>query len=265
MLKKLLKYDLKWVFKVVIVFYLLALFFAILTRLFFGMNNSFMMNIVAQICSGTTISMIVSIIINNFMRLWVRFKNNFYGDESYLTHTLPVEKRTLYISKILSSIITLFISTFVILLTLFVAYYSKENMEMVNNLLLSIASSYNFSTMGLVVVLFILLFLEFLNLLQSGYTGIILGHKFNSGKIGFSVLFGFITYIVTQLLVLLIVYILGLFNGNIMNLFLTTNLDVINISVIKTIVLFAILIYLLLFVVVYIVNFKLFKKGVNVD
>ena len=261
MLKKLLKYDLKWVFKVVIVFYLLALFFAVLTRLFFGMNNSFMMNIVAQICSGTTISMIVSIIINNIMRLWVRFKNNFYGDESYLTHTLPVEKKTLYIS----SIITLFTSTFVILLTLFVAYYSKENMEMVNNLLLSIASSYDFSTMGLVVVLFILLFLEFLNLLQSGYTGIILGHKFNSGKIGFSVLFGFITYIVTQLLVLLIVYILGLFNGNIMNLFLTTNLDVINISVIKTIVLFAILIYLLLFVVVYIVNFKLFKKGVNVE
>lgn len=93
MLKKLLKYDLKWVFKVVIVFYLLALFFAVLTRLFFGINNSFMMNIVAQICSGTTISMIVSIIINNIMRLWVRFKNNFYGDESYLTHTLPVEKK----------------------------------------------------------------------------------------------------------------------------------------------------------------------------
>ena len=67
MLKKLLKYDLKWVFKVVIVFYLLALFFAVLTRLFFGINNSFMMNIVAQICSGTTISMIVSIIINNIM------------------------------------------------------------------------------------------------------------------------------------------------------------------------------------------------------
>ena len=89
--------------------------------------------------------------------------------------------------------------------------------------------------------------------------------KFNNGKIGFSVLLGFITYIVTQLLVLLIVYILGLFNGNIMNLFLTANLDVINISVIKTIVLFAILIYLLLFVVVYIVNFKLFKKGVNVE
>ena len=58
------------------------------------MNNSFMMNIVAQICSGTTIGMMVSIIINNIMRLWVRLKNNFYGDESYLPHTLPVEKRT---------------------------------------------------------------------------------------------------------------------------------------------------------------------------
>ena len=50
-----------------------------------------------------------------------------------------------------------------------------------------------------------------------------------------------------------------------MNLLLTTNLDDINNSVIKTIVLFAILIYLLLFVEVYIVNFKLFKKGVNVE
>ena len=126
MLKKLLKYDLESIFKFIVIFYSLSLFFGVLTRIFLNINGSFIMNIIGQISSGATISMMVSILINNLMRLWVRFKNNFYGDESYLTHTLPVEKKTLYLSKILTAIITLFTSILVITLTLFVAYYSKE-------------------------------------------------------------------------------------------------------------------------------------------
>ena len=59
--------------------------------------------------SGTAISMMFSIVINNLMRLWVRFKNNFYGDESYLTHTLPIDKKTLYLSKTFLSVQTFFI------------------------------------------------------------------------------------------------------------------------------------------------------------
>ena len=35
------------------------------------------------------------------MRMWVRFRSNFYGDESYLTHTLPIKREVLYTSKIL--------------------------------------------------------------------------------------------------------------------------------------------------------------------
>ena len=108
MLKKLLKYDLENIYKVLIIFYSLALIFGILTRIFLNIENSFIMNIIGQICSAITISMIFNILINNLMRLWVRFKNNFYGDESYLTHTLPIDKKTLYLSKILASFITLF-------------------------------------------------------------------------------------------------------------------------------------------------------------
>ena len=136
MLKKLLKYDLQNIYKVLIVFYSLSLFFGVLTRIFFGIENSFIMNIIGQICSGTVIAMIFNILINNLMRLWHRFKSNFYGDESYLTHTLPVDKKTLYLSKFLASIITLFSSVVVIGITLFIAYYSKENIEVIKNLLL---------------------------------------------------------------------------------------------------------------------------------
>ena len=48
MLKKLLKYDLKSIFKLLFVFYSLSLFFAILTRLFLNIENSLIMNIIGQ-------------------------------------------------------------------------------------------------------------------------------------------------------------------------------------------------------------------------
>ena len=127
MLKKLLKYDLKNVYKVLVVFYLLLFFFAVLTRLFLYVDNSFIFEIIGKICSGTTIAMFFNIIINNMMRLWVRFKTNFYSDESYLTHTLPVDKKTLYLSKTLTSIITLITSALVICLSAIYFYKGNRN------------------------------------------------------------------------------------------------------------------------------------------
>jgi len=72
--------------------------------------------------------------VNNLLRLWIRFKNTLYDDESYLTHTLPVDRKTIYLSKIVVSMITMFTSILVIVLTLFIAYYSKENMETLKNM-----------------------------------------------------------------------------------------------------------------------------------
>lgn len=263
MLRKLLKYDLENIFKVLIIFYSLSLFFAILTRIFFTIDNSFIINIIGQITSSTAIAMMISILINNLMRLWSRFKNNLYGDESYLTHTLPIEKKTLYLSKVLTSIITLFTSTLVIIFTLFIAYYSKENILTLKNVLLPIASIYNSTIIKILLAFTFVFYIEFANILQSGYTGIIIGHKMNNNKMAYSILFGFITYIITQIIVILIIFIIGLFNQDIMNLFFTN--EVINVDMIKTIIYLAIIIYTVIFVIGYIINLKLFKKGVNVD
>ena len=48
MLGKLLKYDLKWVYKVVIVFYILALFFSIVGRALSCIENSVVFSAVTQ-------------------------------------------------------------------------------------------------------------------------------------------------------------------------------------------------------------------------
>lgn len=95
MLGKILKYDLKWIYKLIMIFYCLALVFSILTRIFFSIENSVLFNVLSNICSGCAIAMMVSSLINTLMRSWVRFVRNIYKDEAYLTHTLPVEKKTI--------------------------------------------------------------------------------------------------------------------------------------------------------------------------
>ncbi len=263
MLKKLLKYDLKDVCKGLIVFYALALIFSVLTRIFFLFDNSTILNIVGHICSGVTISMFFNIIINSIIRCWVRFKKNIYGDESYLTHTLPIKKETQYLSKFLTAVISMFLGFLVILACLFIAYYSKENLEIVKQSLEFMANLYSSTVIGLLLIIFTVVFLEMLFMLIVGYTGLIIGHKFNNNKMLKTFFSGFIIYMVKSGVSLLIMFLLALFNPDIMNLFITNNITDINIM--KTMMYIAIIIYIVYIAVLYVVNVKLFKKGVNVD
>ena len=207
--------------------------------------------------------MLFNILINNLMRLWVRFKSNFYGDESYLTHTLPIDKSTLYLSKALTSIISLFISVVVIGLTIYIAYYSKENIELVKKMLLPLVDIMGSTMMKFLLAVLFVFFLEIVNLLQAGYMGMILGHKMNNLKVGFSVIYGFVCYMATQVFVLVVMFVVALFNRDLMNLFFTNEL--VNMEMIKVIIYLAIFVYTATLIIVYIVNVKLFKKGVNVD
>ena len=73
MLGKLLKYDLKWIYKVVVVFYILSFIFSVIGRGLRLIENSVVFSVVTQIVFGIAISMMVSSLINCLMRLWSRF------------------------------------------------------------------------------------------------------------------------------------------------------------------------------------------------
>ena len=85
----------------------------------------------------------------------------------------------------------------------------------------------------------------------------------NNAKTGFSILYGFVAYMSSQIITLITIFILGMFNENIMNLFLTT--EIVNVEVIKQIIYSTIIIYTLLIIIGYYINAKLFQKGVNID
>jgi len=228
MLNKLLKYDLKYMIKNMAIFYILSIFFAITTRILFNMEQSVIINIIGQISVGCMFAMIVNTLINTMMRSWIRFRDSLYKDESYLTHTLPVTKSELYNSKFIQTLVFFFISFVVILISLFIAYYSKENWLAITNYVKTITTGLNMSTLFFITMAIIIIFLEVFNAIQCGFLGIILGNKMNNGKIGYSVLFGFITYLVAQSLILGLVFVYGLFDSSIMELFkiATISIDV---------------------------------------
>ncbi len=262
MLGKCLKYDLKYVYKLLIVFYLIDIVFACLTRIFFGFDNSSILKILGYIASSTTISFMFSIIINNLIRVWARFVKNIYGDESYLTHTLPINKRTIYTSKFLSSSITMLTSVLVILLCVVIAYYSKENLEVVKNTLQFFATTMNSTTIKVVLTAFFVIFLEFTTVLQAGFTGLLLGHRANNYKMAKSIFYGFLNYIFVVAISVLVIYIIGLFNPNIMALFSSNTLTV---DIVRQALILGICLYIVLISIYYYINIKIFRMGVNVD
>lgn len=263
MLRKLLKYDLRYAYRPLIIFYSLSLFFGLITRIFLSIENSFIIYIIGKICNGVTISMIFNILINNIMGMWARFRRNLYGDESYLVHTLPVERNTIYAAKSLAGLITLFTSFLVMVLTLILAYYSKDNMALLKSFLSTLASGVGSSAFSFTAIIIAVFFVEILNAIGCGFTGIILGHRMNTGKIGFSVIFGFIAYCLTQTLCLAAFFVAALFNSDIMNLFTSSTL--VSIDALKGILILAVPVYLIMCILTFILNLRLLSKGVNVD
>jgi len=264
MLNKLLKYDLKWTLKILAVFYVLTLFFAIITRIVFEIdNNSLMLLITGKILQGFTISMIVSALINTFMRMWLRFKNNIYGDESYLTHTLPVDKKSIYLSKVLTALITMFTTIFVIFLAVIIMYYSNDNLILIKSSLEGLSNIYNSNIAILLLIAFFLIFLEMFLLLMIGFIGLIIGHKANNGKVLKSIIYGFILYTATQLLTLLIIFIVGLFSKDIMDLFMSSNIN--SFDSIKMVMIISMIIYSIYNIVYYFIGKKTLQDGVNVE
>ena len=263
MLNKLLKYDLKYMIKNMSVFYILAIFFAITTRILFALNETVIVKIISQISVGCLFAMVANILINTMMRSWVRFRTAIYKDEAYLTHTLPVTKNEIYDSKLLQTLIFFIIGFSIIVLSLLITYYTKDRWDVIKNLIGTITTGLNFKPSTFIISMIVIIFLEVFNAIQCGFLGIILGHKKSNNKITYSVLFGFIAYLLSQSLVLLLTFVVGLFNPAIMYLFKSNIM--LDANSFKLLTILAIILYLIIIFLMRIICKKEFNKGVNIE
>lgn len=262
MLKKLLKYDLKWCYKPLLVFYILAIFFSIIVRIVESFEQSLIVLIIDKICCGVVIAMIINIAINCFMRNWARFVRNIYKDESYLTHTLPVSKNKIYLSKILTAIITLLTSFIVIIVCLAIATLNKDTWIILKESLEQSAIYFDSSVFSLIFVMIITIFFEFLFMIMSGILGIIIGHRSNNLKIVKSIVIGFVIYVILSSMSLGALFVAGLLNSDIMSLF--NNIEVSS-NALKSMMFVGILVYAIYNLGIYFIGNKLLNKGVDVD
>ena len=199
------------------------------------------------------------------MRSWVCFRSALFGDESYLSHTLPVKKETHYASKALAAAICVFVSMVAIIAVLFIMYWTENVAQLVKQFIVPFADYLGASVWEIVLCLFVLLCLEFFNVAQLGFMGIILGHRYNQSKILLSVVFGFIAYMITQIVTVFGMLLVGLLNTDIMKIFKTSDVAQMKPEVIISTALIGTSFYALFCVIGFIMNTKFLKKGVNVD
>ncbi len=263
MLNKLLKYDLKYMIKNMSVFYILALFFAITTRILYSLDQSVIVNIIGKISNGCFIAMLANIIINVMMRSWVRFRDSIYKDESYLTHTLPVTKNNIYNSKFIQTLIFFVFSFAFVIVCLFITYFTKDRWELLKLSIDKITTGLDMNTWFFVIGMLLVVFLEFFNAIQCGFLGMILGHRRNNGKIGYSVIFGFLAYLISQSIILLLVFMVGVFDSGIMSLF--KNEPLMDTSALKLLIVLSSVLYVLMIFAMNLLCKKILNKGVNVE
>ena len=125
MFLNLVKYDLKFILKTVLIYAILLLLSAALHNLtsygytpttmdpstgqIFGgePDASILIQILHTVFYNAVIAMLIALLLNTIIRTWARFKLNFYSDEAYLTHTLPVTRSLLWASKCFSAAIVI--------------------------------------------------------------------------------------------------------------------------------------------------------------
>lgn len=216
MLKKLLKYDLKAINKYFLPMSIFFLIYSIIGTLVFQLdhigsyNNLHNFVVVLVIAAFVIMSIVYSVIAQGIVI--VNFFKSMATDTGYLTHTLPVKKRTLIISKTIASMITLIICGIVMLLSLTIFLDLPQNFsalypdiaDYVNQIIDIVGTGVTIMT---VITFLLLLAASLLQSISMFFVSIAFGQLINRHK----VIGSFVSYFVLTFLLQIISTIMPLF------------------------------------------------------
>ena len=218
MFAKLLKYDLKKHLSYFLIIGGIAIFSAVIAKLTASASSAFLI-FVHEFSAGAMWAMVANALVNTAIRGHLYFRNSMYGDESYLTHTLPIKPHTIFWEKYVETFIILVLN-FIIATVAIVITYGKDNLTIFFDSAFSIlADGLGFSTGLLIFILVGILFFELFNIMIVVYFGNVFGRKKDDNKIRWSVIYGFLAYIVTQIVLIAIIVVAGIFNPEILKIF----------------------------------------------
>ena len=259
MLRKLIKYDLLWINRVMVFYYALTIVLSVLMRIASNFTGSVMGDIIYGILRGVVIAAFVNVIVNAAIRIWIRFRYNHYKDEAYLTHTLPVTRAQLFDSKAISALISTLIALTIVIGCFFLAFWNHD-------LYLYFRHLIDYGDMGFILVgVFVTAILEIIYAVAVGLFGIVVGHRANNGRVVRSVIIGMVLYFALQTVLLAVIYSIGFFDDSVKAMFSNNPENAISFDSYRTLVIVADLTYLALNTILYFAAKKIFAKGVNVE
>ncbi len=286
MLKKLIKYDLKDLFSISWIFYIIVILLSFILFIY-NYNEWFGKSIILELSYSllNTILLILLILLFGFIvfKILKRFSKNVYSDEGYLTNTLPINKGKLYFSKILSSTIYLITSGLIISLaysfgmafvftksTCFDGLNHTCRSSQIESLIEEWSSLLHISPIWVLLLLLLLIFFEVMVIILAGYNGIIKNHLTNTPRKIKSVIYSICFYLMSVLVIVFIFYIASKINPDIAKLFTMKEKLFYEVmyqytETYKQITLIGIFSYLGINICLLFNGYRLFNKGINLE
>lgn len=261
MINKLMKYDIKKMTKVLKYFYFISIGLAIISRLINIKKDIQVVAILGQVFMGMTIAAIVNILVNTFIHILKVFLTDFYKDESYLTHTLPINKNKLLLSKYLSALIVIVASFIVCFISLFIMFYSKSFMLSLKSFVELSISGYNLPIGSFVALIALILFVQICCIISMAFTTIVKANTYNQKRILKGLLWLAVYYFGAMIMIIILAVIIFALMGNLPALLA----PVLSQNAFITILVIVLVMYLIYSFLYYYLCNKLFNKGVNVD
>ena len=227
MLGKVLKYDFKYMGKMLLPLYLITLGTCGLTRLLYILaEQSVVFEVLSFLTNVGGLILLVGAVAFTFIIAIKRFHTNLFKEEGYLTNVLPVKIQTHILSKFVCSLIFNILAVLVFIGSFFIMYYSIELTEGMS------AFIDVFKKIIIYGIIFVILALQTYEMLV--ITAYSIGQRKAKNKIPYSIVSGIGLYFIGQVIILSAIGIAIITQPNFLEL-----LEVVDIEAIKTIIIIA--------------------------
>lgn len=261
MLSKLLKKDLKRNMRWMWILFLSLIVLAGITRGFKELGENIMFfKILTIFFESVFYTLCVNVILQPFLRNFLNFTKSFYGDESYLTHTLPATKNQLITSKFLTALIEIVLGFTSLVVSLLIMFYTPTMFDKLE-MMISLIISGKFS-LGWVILLFIVLVIvEFLMFIALIYFSIVIAYREKEKRV-------LKTFLITALMSFIAITILSIFMIGVLainGVKISSATLILSSSAFMSVLITGIVVYSAIIVLFYFLTKREFGKGVNVD
>lgn len=253
MLEKVLKYDFKYMGKMLFPLYVMTIGVCLLTRLLYmGAEHFKVFEVLSLLTNVTGLLLLVATVVLTFVMVVKRFYTTLFKEEGYLTNVLPVKMETHILSKLICSLIFNILAVLVFIGSFFIMYYSIELTEGMASFIEIFKQIIFYS-----IILIILTLQSYEMLVYAAYS---IGQRKNKNKMLYSIISGIGLYFIPQIISLIAIGVACLLDPNYFDL-----LESADIGAIKTILMIANGIAILNIIICYFITVWSLNKKMDLE